>query len=282
MSAPGPTSSGDVPLLVCADDYGLTTATSRVILDAHHHGIVTATSILVLAPGALDCVAWLDDAPTMGVGVHLALVGEDPPLLTAAEVPTLVDRRGRLAQSWRSLVPRLVAGRVDPADVRREMHAQISAVRPRHRIDHLDTHQHVHLWPSVAEVVVDLARAEGIARVRVPRPTRPGGRSRAIGRLVRRLEVTVEHAGLAATERFAGLDEAGSWTTPTLIGALTRLGAAGGSVEINVHPGPAADPERSRYPWRYGWAHELAALQSEPVRRAVGDGGFRLSGTLGR
>ena len=267
---------------MCADDYGLTTATSRAILDAHHHGIVTATSILVLAPGALDRVAWLDDTPTMGVGVHLALVGEDPPLLSAAEVPTLVNRHGHLASSWRSLVPRLAAGRVDPADVRRELQAQITAVRGRHRIDHLDTHQHVHLWPSVAEVVVDLAHAESIARVRVPRPSRPGARSRAIDRLVRRLEVTVAKAGLAATARFAGLNEAGGWTTPMLVAALGRLGAAGGSVEINVHPGPAADPERSRYPWRYGWAQELAALQSATVRRAVDDGGFRLSATLGR
>ena len=63
------------------------------------------------------------------MGVHLAAVGEDPPLLSAREVPTLVDRRGRLARSWRAFLPRAAAGRVDPDDLRREFGAQIAAVR---------------------------------------------------------------------------------------------------------------------------------------------------------
>ncbi len=60
---------------------------------------------------------WLSEEPGLGVGVHLAAVGEDPPLLTAAEVPSLVDRRGRLAASWQVFLARATAGRIDPADV---------------------------------------------------------------------------------------------------------------------------------------------------------------------
>jgi predicted glycoside hydrolase/deacetylase ChbG (UPF0249 family) len=274
-----PASAG-TPLIVCADDFGLTAGTSRAILEAHHHGVVTATSVLALAPGALDRVGWLDDVPGLGVGVHLALVGEDPPLLSATEVPSLVDRRGRLARSWRTLVPRLVAGRVDPADIRRELHAQVTAVRERHPIDHLDTHQHLHLWPSVGEVVVELAQLEGIGRVRLPRPSRSGAKAKAIGHLAQRLEACVERAGLAATVGFAGIDEAGGWAAASLTSALGRLAATSSSVEINVHPGPADDPDRGRYQWQYGWAQELAALTSDPVRDAVQAGGYRLCRTL--
>ena len=97
------------PLIVTADDYGLTDATARAILTAHLDGVVTATSVLALAPGALERLAWLDDAGDLAVGVHLAVVGEDPPLLSAREIPSLVDRRGALAESWRRLVPRLAA-----------------------------------------------------------------------------------------------------------------------------------------------------------------------------
>ncbi|HEX7094516.1 MAG TPA: ChbG/HpnK family deacetylase, partial [Acidimicrobiales bacterium] len=83
-------------LIVNADDYGLTAAVSAGILRAHRNGIVTSTSVLALAPGFRQSAAWLLDEPSLGVGAHLALVGEDPPLLSAREIPTLVDRRGRL------------------------------------------------------------------------------------------------------------------------------------------------------------------------------------------
>ena len=131
-------------------------------------GIVTSTSVLALAPGFAPSVRWLDDAPHLGRGAHLAAVGEDPPLLSAREVPTLVDRRGRMWSSWRVFLPRAAAGRIDPDDLRREFAAQIDAITSAGvAIDHLDTHQNIHLWPMVSDVVLGLGRA---AR----RPNRPG------------------------------------------------------------------------------------------------------------
>ena len=97
-------------LIVNADDYGLTEATSRAILDCHDHGVVTSTSVLTLAPGFDRTAAWLTDHPGLGVGVHLALVGEDPPLLSSSEIPTLVDEAGRLPISWREFSRRRSPG----------------------------------------------------------------------------------------------------------------------------------------------------------------------------
>lgn len=266
------------PLVITADDYGLTDATSRAILELHRLGTVTATSALAVVPGVDRRLAWLAEAPGLSVGVHLALVGEDPPLLSAAEVPTLVDRRGRFAPSWRALVARLATGRVDPADLRRELGAQIDAVAAVRAPSHLDTHQHVHLWPLVAEVVVELAVERRIGAIRVPRPSRPTLRNRGIARLARRLDARAGAAGLARTERFRGLDEAGHWSAPTLRSALVELAGSPGSVELNVHPGPASDPDRARFAWGYDWGSEAAALADPDLRGAIDELGFELVG----
>ncbi|HET7722031.1 MAG TPA: ChbG/HpnK family deacetylase, partial [Acidimicrobiales bacterium] len=88
-------------LIVNADDYGLTEGISRGILHAHREGIVTSTSAMPLGPAYPKVAKWLPDEDVLGVGVHLAAVGEDPPLLSAREVPSLVDRNGRLPTNWR-------------------------------------------------------------------------------------------------------------------------------------------------------------------------------------
>ena len=156
-------------LVVTADDLGLTAGVNDAVRQAHVHGVVTATSLLAVGSAFDDAARVLRDHPALEVGAHLALVGEDPPLLSAREVPTLVDRTGRFPLSYRTVVARGVAGRVDPDDVRRELGAQLERVRgiglP---VTHVDTHQHTHLWPTVARVVTELALAAGVPAVRLP------------------------------------------------------------------------------------------------------------------
>ena len=264
-------------LIVNADDYGLTERVSAGILRAHRDGIVTSTSVLTLAPGFRTTGRWLADQPELGVGVHLAAVGEDPPLLSAAEIPTLVGRTGALAPSWRHFLPRAAGGRVDPADLRREFAAQIEAVRAVGvTVSHLDSHQHLHLWPSVARVVLDLATAEGIPAMRVPRshrlPLAPG-----VNRLARGLAVGAAARGVLTPSDSSGVDEAGGMDEAGLCRALDGFVARGATTaELGTHPGEADDPDRHRYRWGYTWGDELALLTSAAARRAVEQRGFVL------
>lgn len=283
--------------MVNADDYGLTRATSEAILTAHRAGIVTSTSVLTLAPAFMTTARWLAGAGSVGVGVHLAMVGEDPPILSAPEIPTLVDRRGRLATSWRTFGPRLVSRRVDPADIRRELTAQLDAAQSAGlAIDHLDTHQHLHLWPTVAGVVVDLAVRAGVPAVRVPRSSATGPKGAGVRRLARRLEMRVQEAGLVTSDISAGLDQAGACEDECLRATIDGLGKAcrelasrevtgrepaGGAAppvaELGCHPGAAVDAERGRYQWGYRWAGELAALTDPSMVEAVARAGLQLA-----
>jgi predicted glycoside hydrolase/deacetylase ChbG (UPF0249 family) len=270
--------AGERLLIVNADDYGLTAGVSRAILRAHRDGIVTSTSALALAPGFAASAPALRDTPGIGVGAHLAAVGEDPPLLSAREVPTLVDGRGRLASSWRVFLPRVAAGRIDLEDVRREFTAQVDCLRDAGLVlDHVDTHQHVHLWPAVGAVVLDVADKAGIGAVRIIRSASWGPVGMTVRRLSVRLERRARARGLFFPASATGLDEAGTLEPERLLAALGRLARSGGpSAELATHPGEAEDADLDRYRWGYVWDRELAALVDPAVRRRVGEAGFRL------
>ena len=265
-------------LVVNADDFGLTDGVSRAVVRGHREGVVTSTSILAVARSFDLAASLVRDAPTLGLGAHLALVGEDPPLLSAREVPTLVDRSGAFPLSWRTVVRRLALRRIDPDDVRREFSAQLDRIAgigvP---VTHIDSHQHLHLWPSVGRIVVDLAVERGIPVVRRPRSAQLLSVGAGVAMLSALLARRIAAAGLVSTEAYAGLDEAGRLDTATLGRALAALDRQGGaSAEVNAHPGEPDDAELTRFAWDYRWDAELAALTSPDTRQRVERSGFVL------
>lgn len=265
-------------LIVNADDYALTEGVSRAILVAHRDGIVTSTSVLAIGPAFDRTVGPLRDTPSLGVGAHLAAVGEDPPLLSAREIPTLVDRRGRLPMSWRQLLPRVLARRVDLDDLRREFTAQLERLTGAGlQLTHVDSHQHVHLWPSIGDVVLDVATAAGIDRVRIIRSAAASPIGVAVRRFGRSFERQAAARGVAHPAAATGLDEAGTLALPRLLEAVERLGRSGAATaELAAHPGEGGDADLARYQWGYLWGDELAALTDPAARRAVDAAGFRL------
>jgi predicted glycoside hydrolase/deacetylase ChbG (UPF0249 family) len=265
-------------LVVNADDMGLTPGVCRAVQRAHTDGVVTSTSVLAVGTAFEQAATAVRETGDLGLGAHLAIVGEDRPLLSAREVPTLVDRHGRFPLSYRTVVARGVAGRIDADDVAREFRAQLERVRgigvP---VTHLDTHQHTHLWPAVAAVVVDLAREAGIRCVRLPGSRRRGPLGAGVGLLAGRLRRRLDRAGLDTTGSYAGLDEAGDLDGERFAAVLQRLtddGAA--TAEVNTHPGEAGDPDLARFAWGYRWADELAMLTAPSTRTLVEGLGWRL------
>ena len=264
-------------LIVNADDFGLTPGVCRGILAAQAQGVVTSTTALAVAP-AFD--AWAGELRDSGlaVGAHLCAVGEDPPVLTAAEVPTLVDSNGRFPLTWRQFLLRAARGGIDPDDLSREFSAQLDLLQGAGlTLTHVDAHQNLQLWPMVARVALDLAQERGIAAVRVTRSSKWGPTAAGVRILSSALQRRARSAGMVFPAGSTGLDEAGHLELDRLVAAVERLGRSGArTAEIAVHPGEPDDPDRSRYRWGYQWADELSALCAPRVRRAVAEAGFRL------
>ena len=265
-------------LVVNADDLGLTPGVCRAVGRAHSDGIVTSTSVLAVGAAFEQAATTVREAGDLALGAHLAIVGEDRPLLSAREVPTLVDREGRFPLSYRTVVARGAAGRIDPDDVAREFRAQLERVRgigvP---VTHLDTHQHTHLWPTVAAVVVELAREAGIRVVRLPQSRRRGPVGAGVQILAGRLRRRLGQAALVSTAAYAGLDEAGHLDDRRFAAMLRRLTATGApTAEVNTHPGEAGEPHLARFDWGYRWGDELAMLTAPSTRALVQRLGWRL------
>lgn len=265
-------------LIVNADDYGLTEGIARGILDAHHHGVVTSTSLIATGPAFLRTSAWLDDAPDLATGVHFAAVGEDPPILSAREIPSLVDARGRFPLNWRQFLHRALRGAIDPDDLRREFGAQLDVVRQTGRVlSHADAHQHLHLWPSVGRVVVDIATAHNIPAVRLPRDGGWSLTSAGVATLRRSTRRRIVASGLASTADAAGIAIAGQLTPERFVSVMNWFAKrAPHSAELTVHPGLDPDPARARYAWGFDWATELATLCDPATRARIDADGWTL------
>jgi predicted glycoside hydrolase/deacetylase ChbG (UPF0249 family) len=265
-------------LVINADDLGLTPGVCRAVRRAHSDGVVTSTSVLAVGTAFEQAATTVREAGDLALGAHLAIVGEDRPLLSAREVPTLVDRDGRFPLSYRTVVARGTAGRIDADDVAREFRAQLERVRgigvP---VTHLDTHQHTHLWPAVAAVVVDLAREAGIPCVRLPGSRRRGPLGAGVRLLAGRLRRRLDRAALVTTDAYAGLDEAGHLDGERFAVALQQLTDGGAATaEVNTHPGEAGESDLARFGWGYRWGDELAMLTSPSTRTLVERQGWRL------
>ena len=236
-------------LVVNADDLGLTPGVNAGIFDAHDRGILTSASLFAHAPATADAVRRAWARPSLGVGVHLALV-DGTPMLPAHHVPSLVEDDGRFRASWKPFIVACLRGRVALEEVERELTAQIDRVRSEGiRPTHLDAHKHVHAFPPIFDIVARLAERFAIPVVRVPYepwgPVWGDDRQRRTARWqallnaamlpwARRDYRTAAVYGLR-TPQFVGRSHTGILSAGSIEGLLRRLRP--GVTELMVHPG---------------------------------------------
>jgi predicted glycoside hydrolase/deacetylase ChbG (UPF0249 family) len=247
---------------------------SRGIVGAHRDGIVTSTSLLGNCADLDAARALLAEAPTLGVGVHLALVGGRP-VADPAQVASLLGPSGEFLSRGAEFIAAWAKRRIDAADVEREFDAQIGRVRDAGiRIDHLDTHHHLGFLPAVGRSVEAVARRHGIGAIRTeiesptlswvtdPRRGLKAGVLTGLNWLTRRQLGARRHSAQSW-----GYVESGRLDEVRVLEIIGRLGP--GTHELICHPGEEQSPG-------YDHTGELVALTSAKVRRALGQRGVRL------
>ncbi|WP_432823075.1 carbohydrate deacetylase, partial [Trichloromonas sp.] len=170
----------------------------------------------------------------------------------------------------------LAQGQLDLNGVRRELSAQIDRLCQTGLVpDHLDTHQHFMLFPSVSALVIELARQQGIGALRLPLPAEasqhdpppPLGDELVLYRsLAPAVAELVAASGLFAPQGLWGMTCLDRLDRQVLVALLEQIPA--GTWELMIHPG-FVDPDR---PFSgVERAREMQALIDASIRRRVAD-----------
>jgi chitin disaccharide deacetylase len=161
-------------LIINADDFGLTAGVNRGILEAHNLGVVTSSTLMAKGQAFDDAVRLANSAPQLDVGCHVVLV-DGTPLLSETEVPSLLDRAskggngGQFRMALSSFACCALLGRLAPTEIEAETAAQIRRLQSSGVVvSHLDSHKHVHLFPSVLRPILQAAKACGVRAIRNP------------------------------------------------------------------------------------------------------------------
>lgn len=261
-----------VRLVVNADDFGFTPDVNRGIIEAHAHGILTATTLMANGAAFADAVRLASESPDLDVGCHLVLVSGRSLLRRGAELPRSVP----------DLLRALARRSIRPYE---ELKAQIerildAGVRPLH----LDTHKHTHLWPPVLHAVARLSEEFRIPWVRrpldlpmvsgeVPWPTRFA--SRCASGLRSHMNRRLQQHGCRTTDHFAGFQWTGLFRAAELVSLIHALPE--GTTEFMCHPGFCRQELQSASTrLKESRELELAALMAPEVRHAVAEAGVTL------
>ena len=265
-------------LIVTADDFGAAEAVNEAVERGHTEGILTSASLMVAAAGCADAVARAKRLPKLRIGLHLVLV-EGAPMLPPSQLPDLV-RDGM----FRTDMARMGADIFFRPRVRKQLAAEIEAQfeafqRTGLALDHVNTHKHYHLHPTIAGMILKIGRRYGLRASRAPiepwdvllavEPASPPARGDITEPWAKGVRSRYRKAGIVMADQVFGLAWSGAMTTDRVAGIIRHL--PDGLSELYLHPATEGGFAGSAPGYRY--AEEFAALTAPRVRDAVRDGG---------
>ena len=272
-------------LIINGDDYGRAAEINEAILRAHEEGVLTSASLMVTGRAARDAVARAREHPTLAVGLHLALTGA-PAILSAHEVPHLLDRHSRLPDSPFQAGILCFFSPAARRELRRELTAQFERFQETGlALSHVDSHHLLHLHPTVFPIVLTLAEKYGACGLRLPRDdlgcavrldsanlTGKVAWASIYMLLCRLAQRRLCRSAVVYTDRVYGLLQSGAMHETYVVGLLRRIPAAVRTAELYLHPSTqTCDGPYGPNPG------DLATLLSPRVRQAIDERGAQLT-----
>lgn len=270
--------------VLCADDFALSPAVSRGILEALQRGRLNATSVMTTRPswprGARDLQDF-EGRAEIGLHVNLTLGAPLGPMPSFAPAGTLPDVYRVLGQARKGTLPE--------REVREEMGRQIDAfAEALGRVpDFVDGHQHVQVFPQLRTWLLDALEDRGLAGKiwlrdsgdRILRILRRGVEpKKALGLavLARGFACEAQRRGFATNEGFAGFsrfDPARDYAADF----ARYLKAPGRRHLVMCHPGYCDDELVAHDSVTLTREAELAFLLSDDFMRFVESAGMALA-----
>jgi chitin disaccharide deacetylase len=251
-----------MPLILNADDFGLTPGINRAIAELHSAGVLTSATLMANGPAFDDAVTIARAHTTLGIGCHIVLT-DGTPISPPEQIPSLLgpDRR-TFRPSLSAFLYALLRGHIREDEVAREASAQIQKLQHAGiHITHIDTHKHTHLFPTITRPLLAACEAAAIPAIRNPFEP-PWSRSLQQGSLPRRLAIAlisrlrpsfaahpqIRSHRIATTEGTIAISATGQLNALTLAQILAALPSTG-TYELCCHPG-YNDADLDRIPTR--------------------------------
>jgi hopanoid biosynthesis associated protein HpnK len=239
-------------LIVTGDDFGLSQSVNEAVEKAHRRGFLNGASLMVGAKAATDAVERARRFPSLKIGLHLVLV-DGSSILPSQAIPDLVSQEGKFS----SHLVRAGFNFFFRPRVKRQLEAEIRAQFEAFRktglpLDHVNTHHHIHLHPTVSGLVLKVGREYGMRAMRLPyEPLLPSWRASRDGFLQRAgiclllspwvslLKKRFKHAGVYSNDFVFGMNDSGHLHLDLMLRFLKLLPP--GVAEIYFHPGDNAN-----------------------------------------
>lgn len=142
-------------LIINADDLGISPEVNRGIFTAYEKGVITDSSLLVKRPSAQEAIDIIKKDPAFRVGIHIDL---DPLLGWKSPGKERFPRQKLLTM----MNEPEFAG-----TVKQEIQEQTKAFLDTGLTpSHIDTHHHVHGFPRIFEMLLEVMNTYGIGAIR--------------------------------------------------------------------------------------------------------------------
>lgn len=145
-----------------ADDFGMSKAFNRAVLDGYHNVFLTSASLCANGKAFNAAVnEIIPECPNLGLGVHLNII--EGRSLTKA--PLLTNKRGKFNNGFLSI---LLKSHDESFlnQVEFEFRTQIETVMNYAKVDHIDSHVHTHSIPNLFKITAKLAKEYNIPYIR--------------------------------------------------------------------------------------------------------------------
>jgi hopanoid biosynthesis associated protein HpnK len=258
-------------LIVTADDFGLTEGINDGIVEAHSRGIVTRASIIANGEAFEHAVLLSKQFIDLKIGIHLTLVAETP-INQPDKIKSLIASNGKFVLNYKAFLSRYIMRKITLDEVYLEWESQIQEVlNSGININHIDSHQHLHMLPGLFNIAVALAHKYQINKIRMLHHdivSIQNFKALILTSLSFANKKKIKRSGIAFADNFLGLKYSGHLDENIILKLLYNIPA--GTTEMMCHPGYADNIYYQKYTnWNYEPDIELKALVSKRVKEKI-------------
>jgi predicted glycoside hydrolase/deacetylase ChbG (UPF0249 family) len=256
-------------LIINADDVGFSGPINEAVKKGCQAGSITGVSVMACGAFFNEAVSMLKEIGKKETGVHLTLTG----------------KCGKFAESYKDFALKYFMKKIDPGKVYAELSSQIRKVRDAgFDVTHLDSHEHVHMFPEILKLTIKLAEEYDIPYIRFPRESsRVMTKKFSVGDLARHISLAaftsagkkrIHTSSLKYNEHFLGHFHAGRIDEDSFRFMLDNLRE--GITELAVHPSVRSETFFRESPWYKNAEKEFDLLVKKDWKEELGSLGIRL------